>query len=49
MARYLVDTNVLLRAAAPKSTQHALAVQAIKRLVSQGEELLIAPQVLMEF
>jgi len=49
MARYLIDTNVLLRAAAPKSSQHAAAVQAIKRLVSRGEDLLLAPQVLVEF
>ncbi len=49
MARYLIDTNVLLRAAAPKSSQHAEAVQAIKRLVSRGEEPLLTPQVLVEF
>jgi predicted nucleic acid-binding protein len=49
MARYLVDTNVLLRAAAPKSSQYAAAVQAIKRLVSRGAEVLLAPQVLVEF
>jgi predicted nucleic acid-binding protein len=49
MARYLFDTNVLLRAAAPKSSQHAAAVQAIKRLVSRGDQLLLAPQVVVEF
>ena len=49
MARYLVDTNVLLRAAAPKSDHHAAAVQAIKRLASRGEELFLVPQVLVEF
>jgi predicted nucleic acid-binding protein len=49
MVQYLVDTNVLLRAAAPKSGQHAAAVGAIKRLVSGGEELLLAAQVVIEF
>jgi len=49
MARYLIDTNVLLRASTPKSAQHASAVQAITRLLSRGEELLLAPQVLVEF
>jgi predicted nucleic acid-binding protein len=49
MARYLIDTNVLLRAAAPKSDHFAAAVEAIKRLASRGEELWLAPQVLIEF
>jgi hypothetical protein len=49
MARYLLDTNVVLRAAAPKSTHYPIAVQAIGRLLSRGEELLLAPQVVMEF
>ena len=49
MARYMLDTNVLLRAAAPKSVHHAAAVQAIKRLLAGGDELLLAPQVLVEF
>ena len=49
MARYLIDTNVLLRAAAPKSVHFAAAVEAIKQLASRGDELLLAPQVLMEF
>ncbi len=49
MARYLLDTNVVLRAAAPKSVQYPVAVQAIGRLLARGEELLLAPQVVMEF
>ena len=49
MARYLLDTNVLLRAAAPESPQYPTAVAAVKQLLSRGEELLIAPQVVMEF
>ena len=49
MARYLLDTNVLLRAAAPTSVQHTAAVGAIERLLAGGEELFLAPQVLVEF
>jgi predicted nucleic acid-binding protein len=49
MARYLLDTNVLLRAVAPNSVQHPAAVGAIKRLLAGGEELFLAPQVLVEF
>jgi len=49
MARYLADTNVLLRAAAPKSAHHAAAVKSIKRLLARGDEVLLVPQVLVEF
>jgi predicted nucleic acid-binding protein len=49
MAQYVLDTNVLLRAAAPESAQHPTAVQAVKRLLARGDELLLVPQVLIEF
>lgn len=49
MARYLVDTNVLLRAASPKSVQHATALQATKRLLARGDEPFVTSQVLVEF
>ena len=49
MARYLLDTNVLLRAAAPKSAHHAAAVESIKRLLARGDEVFLVPQVLVEF
>jgi predicted nucleic acid-binding protein len=49
MARYLVDTNVLLRAADPGSKQHPVAVKAIAKLVSQNQEICLAPQVIAEF
>jgi len=49
MAPYVVDTNVWLRACAPNSAQHADAVEATKRLLSRGEVLLIASQILVEF
>jgi predicted nucleic acid-binding protein len=49
MARYLTDTNVLLRAAAPKSAHHVAAVESIKRLLARGAEVFLVPQVLVEF
>lgn len=47
--QYFVDTNVLLRAVAPQSAQHAAATGAIEALLGGGGELCIAAQVVMEF
>ena len=49
MARYLLDTNVLLRAVAPKSVHHAAAIEAVKRLLARRDELFLTPQVVVEF
>ena len=49
MARYVIDTNVLLRLVVPAASQHQHAAQAVKTLLARGEELLLAPQVVMEF
>lgn len=49
MARYLIDTNVLLRIALNTSAQHAVAVDAIAVLLGRGDEVYLAPQVLTEF
>lgn len=49
MTRYLVDTNVLLRGAVETSVRKPAAVVAISTLLARGDELLVAPQVLMEF
>jgi len=49
MARYLIDTNVLLRAADTSSAQHSTISRAIASLKENDHELLLAPQVLMEF
>jgi len=49
MARYLLDTNVLLRAASAASAQHLTAVAAVSALLARGDELVVAPQVLIEF
>ena len=49
MTRYLIDTNVLLRSAVNTSVRNPAAAGAIAILLTQGDELLLAPQVLMEF
>jgi predicted nucleic acid-binding protein len=49
MPRYLIDTNVLLRTVDRLSTQQPLALKAIASLKENNCDLLIAPQVLMEF
>ena len=49
MARYLVDTNVLLRSVVDTSARNRAATSAIAGLLAQGNELFLAPQVLMEF
>ena len=49
MTRYLIDTNVLLRSAVGTSARNPVAAGAISILLARGDELLLAPQVLMEF
>ncbi len=49
MARYLVDTNVLVRTAEPDSAQHFAATEAVRRLISRNHEVCLAPQVISEF
>jgi len=49
MARWLLDTNVVLRAASPTDPEYHMVVDAIARRLLDGDELLIAPQVVMEF
>ena len=49
MTRYLIDTNVLLRSAVNTSARNSAAAGAVTILLAQGDELLLAPQVLMEF
>ncbi len=46
---YLVDTNILTRLAEPGHAMHQPALDAVKRLVSQGHKLHIVPQNLYEF
>jgi predicted nucleic acid-binding protein len=49
MTCYLLDTNILLRASDPSSPSYTLAVEAVSRLLSQGDECVITAQVLIEF
>ena len=46
---YLVDTNVLLRSVEDQHPMNAAAVEAIRLLLEQGEQLYILPQNLIEF
>jgi predicted nucleic acid-binding protein len=46
---YLVDTNILSRLAEPGHPMHQPALDAVKRLVSEGHNLHIVPQNLYEF
>lgn len=46
---YLVDTNVLLRAAQASHPSHAAAVGAVRSLLARGERLCVLPQNLIEF
>jgi hypothetical protein len=39
MGSYLADTNLLLRLADSSSDQHAIATQALARLLSEGNEV----------
>jgi predicted nucleic acid-binding protein len=49
MASYVIDTNVLLRVTDTSSAQHKSVLKAIASLKENGQELFLAPQVLMEF
>ena len=48
MKQYLLDTNILLRAADTSSVNHSLANQAINKIVTDGNECVITSQVLIE-
>lgn len=49
MSRILLDTNVVLRWLERGAPEHAVVVEAIRRLTSRGTQLVLAPQVLIEF
>lgn len=49
MPRYLLDTNVLLRAAQEEAADHTVATSAISSLAARGEDLVLTPQILIEF
>lgn len=45
---YLLDTNILLRTISPNDPMHAIAVAAIDTLNARREQVVIAPQNLIE-
>jgi predicted nucleic acid-binding protein len=49
MIKYLLDTNILLRAADVSSATHSLANNAIDQIIVDGNECVITSQVLIEF
>lgn len=48
MAKYLLDTNIVLRFSNPSDAQHDLAKAAVATLLMQGNECYLASQVLIE-
>lgn len=48
MAKYLLDTNVVLRLSNPSDDQHELVTEAIATLLTQGDEYYLTEQVLIE-
>lgn len=49
MLRYLVDTNVLLRTVSKTAARYHAAREGIATLLARGDEIVLAPQVLIEF
>jgi len=45
----LVDTNIILRLAQPAHPMHAVALTAVTKLLSDGHNLCLIPQNLIEF
>jgi predicted nucleic acid-binding protein len=49
MTKYLLDTNIFLRASDPQSPSYSLAMNAVNNIIKQGSECLVTSQVLIEF
>lgn len=49
MTQYLLDTNILLRGSDPNSPSYSLVMNSINKLIEEGKQCLITPQVLIEF
>jgi len=49
MARYLADTNILLRFVDRAADEHALVKVAVATLLGRGDEVVLVPQTLYEF
>ena len=48
MITFLLDTNIILRFSNPSDKQHQLVINAVATLLEQGDECMLAPQVLIE-
>ena len=44
----LIDTNILIHTKNPSSPDHARAIADVTRLIEQGEDIVVCPQVLRE-
>ena len=49
MASYLLDTNVLLRLVDRRAPEHDVCRRAVEQLRTHGEQLCVAPQVVVKF
>jgi predicted nucleic acid-binding protein len=49
MIKYLLDTNILLRACDPNSSSYLVAMNAVDTIIKQGGECFITSQNLVEF
>jgi predicted nucleic acid-binding protein len=49
MAGYLLDTNVVLRLIDRQDPKHGVCRAAVDALIERGEEVCLAPQILVEF
>lgn len=49
MITYLGDTNVVFRWATPDDPLHSVCQAAVRNLYAQGDEIVITPQVIIEF
>ncbi|MBD2504636.1 type II toxin-antitoxin system VapC family toxin [Anabaena azotica] len=49
MAKYLLDTNVIIRLCNPCDVQHELATNTVSFLLAQGDECFLTDQIIVEF
>lgn len=49
MKRVILDTNIILRIADKNGPDHDLSYLIVKRLIAEGYEICIIPQILIEF
>jgi predicted nucleic acid-binding protein len=49
MTRYLLDTNIIVRACDPNSPGYPLVINFVNEIIREGGECFVTPQVLIEF